>query len=312
MELFKRGLKRIGTKAFAYEMGMMLLGSLLSAAAINLFFLPANLTMGGMSGFASILHLLPGLSIIPFGVFIILLNIPVFMLGAFKVSRRFLVSSLIGTVVYSIMIDLTKHPITLFYQHYMQQLEHGPDLFLAAVLGGALYGFGLGMMLRVGYNTGGTDIIAILFRLKTKKISLGQIIWIMDALIIMGAVFAYRGDENGSVTLALYSALSMYMTSKTIDFWMEGFDFKRTAFIISRHPDEITQRVMKELDRGVTALQGQGGYTGREQKVLVTVLEAQQIPQLNEIVQHCDEHAFVFVMDTREVRGEGFERKAFG
>ncbi|MDI9470903.1 MAG: YitT family protein [Bacillota bacterium] len=287
---------------------MLLGGALIGSFAIHVFFLPATLTMGGMTGLGSMLHHLPLFNLIPFGILIAALNLPIFLLGLFQVSRRFLRDSIIGTLAYTLVIDLSQPLWTAFYQHYLlTETGQQTDLFLSSVLGGVIYGIGLGLMLRAGFTTGGTDILGIVIRRRWKLLSLGQIIWVLDALIILGSVFVYRDVDGGGLALALYSSIAMFFTSKALDLVLEGFDYKRTAFVISTEPEEIAERIMAELDRGVTALEGQGMYTGERRRTLLCVLSQEQIPQLKEIVKEADPAAFVFVMDTREVQGEGFE-----
>ena len=291
---------------------MLLFGALVGAFAIHVFFIPPTLTMGGMTGLASLLHTVPLLGRLPLGFFIFLLNVPIFLLGGFTVSRRFLIYSVIGTLLYSTMIDLTEPLMTAFYRHYLAPASgHNQDLFISSVLGGALYGLGLGLMLRAGFTTGGTDILAIVVRRYTRRFSLGQLIWVMDAMIIMSSAFVYRSADVGSVNLALYSSIAMFMTAKAVDLLLEGFDYKRTAFVISSEPERIAQRVLAELDRGMTGLKGEGKFTGQQLQVLFCVLSQEQIPLLKKIVRDSDERAFVFVMDTREVQGEGFEGQTF-
>lgn len=292
-------------KSFAKTAVVLIGGAFLCAISLNIFFLPTQMTMGGITGLASIIYQSIPLPI-PFGIFVGLLNVPIFVFGGLKISRRFIINSMIGTIVYSLVIDLTDPMMASFYRDYMAAQTGGtPDLFLASIVGGVLYGVGLGLMLYSGYTTGGTDIIAVLIRRKLHHFSLGQILWIIDAVIITSSAFFYR-NLNSSIILTLYSAVAIWLTSKGIDFVVEGFNFQRTAFIISANCNEIAERIMTELDRGVTSLKGNGMYTGKEQNVLLCVLSKEQIGRLKQIVTDEDPQAFVFVMDTREVVGEGF------
>lgn len=285
---------------------MLIGGAFLCAIAINVFYLPTQLTMGGITGVASIVYQSVNLPI-SFGLLVALINIPLFVIGGLKISKRFIINSLIGTLVYSVVIDLTEPAMVAFYNRYMaSQTGQAGDLFIASIVGGVCYGIGLGFMLYSGYTTGGTDIIAILIRRKFHHFSLGQILWVMDALVIASSAYFYRNSAESSIIVTLYSAVSIFLTSKGIDFVLEGFNFQRTAFIMSELNSVISNRIMVELDRGLTSLKGMGGYTGREQDVLMCVLSKEQIGRLKQIVTEEDPKAFVFVMDTREVLGEGF------
>ncbi len=285
---------------------MLLGGAFLCAIAINLFFLPTQLTMGGITGVASIVYQSIPIPL-PFGIFVALINVPLFIAGGLRISRRFIINSMIGTIVYSLVIDFTEPMMTSFYHQYMNDVTSGAqDLVLACIVGGVSYGIGLGLMLYSGYTTGGTDIIAILIRRRMSHFSLGQILWIMDAIVIASSAYFYRDQAESSLIITLYSAIAIYLTSKGIDFVVEGFNFQRTAFIISTKKDAIASRIMQELDRGITSLKGTGMYTGNEQDVLLCVISKEQIGLLKQIVVDEDEKAFVLVMDTREVVGEGF------
>jgi uncharacterized membrane-anchored protein YitT (DUF2179 family) len=133
----------------------------------------------------------------------------------------------------------------------------------------------------------------------------------MDVLVIAASGFFYRNTPDSSIQLMLYSFLAMLVTSKAVDLILEGFDYKRTVFIISSQNEKIASRVLKELDRGATMLNGRGMYTKSEQDVLLCVLAQKEIPVLQAITKEEDRDAFMFVMDTREVLGEGFEGSPF-
>lgn len=285
----------------------LFVGAFMSAAAVNIFYIPAQLTMGGISGIGTILHYLSPWDL-PLGLLTIAINVPIFLAGFRIVSRRFLIDSLIGTAVYGIMIDITRPLFEDFYVNFMStKTGQLPDLFISALFGGLLFGFGLGLTLKPGFTTGGTDIIAVLIRRRFKHFSLGQLLWILDVVVITLSAIAYRHDQSNVFNLTLYSAAALFVCSKSIDLVLEGFDYKRAAFIVSQQTDAIADRIMIEMERGITGLNGKGMYTKREQNVLVCVLTSKEIPLLQQIVSEEDPKAFVFLMDAREVLGEGFE-----
>lgn len=285
----------------------LLVGAFLAAAAVNIFYVPANLTMGGVSGLATIIHhVLP--VTIPLGVLTILINLPIFIAGMRIVSRRFLFDSLIGTLVYGVMIDATAPLFNEFYMRFIVGPNgEAPDLVIIALFGGLLFGIGLGLTLKPGFTTGGTDIIAVLVRRKLKHLSLGQLLWVMDFIVIALSALAYSRDQSNVMILTLYSVLALFVCSKSIDLILEGFDYKRAAFIISAKQEQIAERILAEMERGLTGLKGQGMYTKEDHDVLVCVLTSKEIPLLQQIVGEEDPKAFIFVMDAREVLGEGFE-----
>ncbi len=295
------------------DTGMLLVGSLLAAVAVNVFYVPVKLTMGGVSGIVSIIFQLTGRGeFLPFGVLFGLLNIPLLVLGWRVIHLKFVWRSLVGTVAYSIMIDLTRPALSAFYDAYLDRpLGDGvADPLIFCLIGGVLYGVGLGLVFRGGYTTGGTDILAMVIRKKTGLLSIGQFLLIMDALIILASAIAYRAQPEPGFLLALYSFIAMYLTSKSIDVLLEGFDYCRTAYIISGKSDEIATCIMQKLQRGVTGLNGQGMYTGEDKKVLLCVLSRRQVPEVKQIVADIDPDAFIIVQEAREVLGEGFGHHA--
>ena len=297
------------TRTLMREILYLLIGGFAAAFAVNVFFIPVKLTMGGLSGVASIIFQLTGQgTFLSFGVLFILLNIPVMLIGWRMISLRFIWRSLIGSIVYSIMIDLSAPTLQIWFSTYINRpLEGGaPDPLIYGLFGGVLYGIGLGLIFRGGFTTGGTDILAAVIKRRHKTLSMGQFIMIFDAIIVMASVVAYRDDGSPAILLAMYSFIAMYLTSKSIDVLLEGFDFIRAAYIISDKSQTIADRILKDLQRGVTSLKGKGMYTGQDRDVLLCVLSKKQIPDLKAIVSEIDPSAFVIVVEAREVLGEGF------
>ena len=302
-------LKQHPSSSILYEIALLLAGSVISAFAVNVFYVPTRLTMGGISGIVSIIFQLTKQgAFLSFGGLFLLLNIPLLLLGKRLISTRFMIRSIIGSVVYSVMIDLTAVPFGRFYDHFLgQPLARGtPDPLIYCLFGGVIYGFGLGLVFRGGYTTGGTDIVALIFSRKLHQFSIGQFILLLDAAIVLSSAFAYRYVESSSLLMAMYSFIAMYLTSKSIDILLEGFEYCRTAYIISDHSDEIAEEVLSTLGRGVTALHGHGMYTGAEKQVLMCVISKKQVPDIKRIVCSIDPTAFVIVSEAREVLGKGF------
>ena len=298
-----------GWRAWGRDIFYLLAGSLLSAVAVNIFYVPVRLTMGGVSGIVSIIFQLTGQGeFLPFGVLFGLLNIPLLLLGWRVIHLRFVWRSLVGTLAYSAMIDLTAPAMTTFFNTYLNRpLSNGaPDPLIFCLVGGVVYGVGLGLVFRGGYTTGGTDILAMVIQKKVAFCSIGQFLLVLDALIVLASAVAYRNQPEPGFLLALYSFIAMYVTSKSIDVLLEGFDYCRTCTIISSKSDQIASRIIEQLERGVTGLKGRGMYTGTEKNVLLCVLSRRQVPAVKKLVMDIDPDAFVFVQEAREVVGEGF------
>ncbi len=298
-----------GAKKALVPAGMLITGSVVCAFAITVFFVPVRLTMGGVTGVVSIIYQLAGHKIpLPFGTMVFLFNLPLFLLGMLIVNRRFVVRSLIGTAVYALVIDLTNPLFAGVYDRFLAAPAGGaPDPVLFCVVGGVVYGVGIGIVMRKGFTQGGSDIIAVIIRKYSKALSIGQLLWVLDAVVIFASAMAYMDVANTGFILAMYSAIAMYLTSKAIDFVLEGFDYRRSVTIISDNGDAIAARILHEIKRGVTGLNGRGMYTGNGKQVLICVVTRNEIQRLKQIVHEEDANAFVTVMETREVLGEGFE-----
>lgn len=291
------------------ELLLLIIGCLICALSINVFYLPFEFTMGGISGIAAIIYYLT-MGIIPFGTLTFLLNIPLLILGLREIGYRFIWKSLIGTFAFSAAIDLTAPFMKPWVQVLTAPLASGnpPDPLLFAIVGGIIFGVGLGLIFLGGYTTGGTDILAVFVNRKLPTLSLGQIILLIDVVIITGTLLVPHNHQTmHPFLLAMYSFLSLFISTKAIDLVIAGLDFSRTAYIISDHSEEIARAIMQELDRGVTALHGKGMYTSEEKLILLCVLSNRQIAKLRELVSAIDSHAFVIVGEAREVYGEGFK-----
>ena len=162
-------------------------------------------------------------------------------------------------------------------------------------------GLGLGMVLKEEATTGGTDLAAALLKGFPRR-SIGELLLILDGCVILFATLVFR-----SVKLGLYASISLYISTKTIDTYIEGFHFAKSLMIISEKSQEISRRLMMDVDRGVTGLKGIGMYSGADKTVLLCVVKKQEMPKVKEIVKQCDPNAFVLLSDVREVLGEGFE-----
>lgn len=306
---FKPNLRQFSWGTWLKEIAFLMVGGLLASFAVNVFYIPTKLTMGGVSGIASIIYQLTGQgNFLPLGVLFIILNIPLILIGWRMINLRFVWRSLAGTLVYSILIDLTGPTMSSWFAHYIDRpLESGgADPLIYCLFGGIIYGIGLGMIFRGGFTTGGTDILAAVVKRKLKIFSMGQFLMIFDTIIVLVSAIAYRDEAGPGILLAMYSFIAMYLTSKSIDILLEGFDYCRTAYIISDKSDEIAARIMNQMNRGVTSLSGKGMYTGQQREVLLCVLSKKQVPDVKEIVSEIDPDAFVIVVEAREVLGEGF------
>ena len=273
-----------------YELIKITLGCALFGVGFNLFLTPYGLNAGGISGLAMVIVHLFDFSTI--GIISLLINIPLFAIGGMKIGKRFFIQSLIGMALLSVFIDL------------FQFLPVWPtEPLLGALYGGVVCGFGLGMVFATGGSTGGSDIIVRLLKLKYQTVPIGIITTIFDMVVaaLTGLVFQDFGQ-------ALYSGVCIFVTGRVIDAVVYRFDYSKVAIIISQHYAVIAQKIGTNLHRGATFLDGQGVYSGRQTKVVLTAVKKQQIAELKELVVEIDPDAFIIVQEAHQVLGDGFAR----
>lgn len=222
----------------------------------------------------------------------IVLNIPVLIIGWRILGRTTFFYSLFGIIAVSVFITLS--------QRYMVEFDLADDLTLAALFAGVFIGVGLGIIFRYGGTTGGVDIIA---RLVNKYIgwSMGRAMFVFDALVIFVSIITYLEYTRG-----MYTLVAVFVGARVIDFIQEGAYAARGTTIISEKSEEISKRVMEEMDRGVTVLEGRGSFSGAKRDVLYCVIGKNEIVRLKAIIDHIDPHAFVAVSHVHDVMGEGF------
>lgn len=260
-------------------------GSLLMALSVNLFLVPLKLAEGGVVGIGIILFHKWG---IPIWVTTLVLNIPILAVGVRAKGWGLLWRTLVGVVAFSAFLGLT----TGLAQPTNQTV-------LAIVYGGVLMGTGLGLVLRSGGTTGGSDVLAILGHQRF-GFSVGTMVMTVDALVLIAAGFFFSPES------AMWSAITLVISSKVVDLVQEGFYAAKGVTIITSRPDEVAAAIMADVERGCTIMPGVGAYTGQPRSVLYVVLQRGELAQVKAIVHRHDPKAFVVVADVHEVLGEGF------
>lgn len=263
------------------------LGCALGALAYPLFLVPNHIAPGGLTGLATVLNYLFHW---PVGTTSLVMNVPLFIIGYRAMGRVFVVRSLVATVLFSVLIDVI--PLPPMTQQPM----------LGALFGGVLVGAGLGLILRGGATTGGTDMVARMIHNRFQHISVGAILFFIDCCVVLMAGFFIEAEY------ALYAFVALYAASKLIDVVMVGLTREKACYIISTQHEQVKREIMEKLDRGVTVLHAEGGYSGQDRPVLLCVLSAQELGRLKAIVREADEDAFLFISDAHEVLGEGFRK----
>lgn len=269
----------------------IIIGTLISALGINLFIVNANLLSGGIAGIALILQYVFN---IPAGYTTLAINIPLFYLSYKKMDLRFTLYTILATISFSVMLIITTP---------MQNIIAINDILLLSLYGGILNGVGVGIAFTYYGSTGGLDIISSVLKKKNENFNIGTTIFSVNAVIVVIGAFIF------GITSALYTLVSIYITSYMIDMVIKGFDRKdKLIFIITEKEKEVSDAVMQNLKRGVTFLYGEGAYTNVERKVLYCVVNLSQVPTLKQIVKEIDGNSFISILDVAEVEGEGFRK----
>ena len=267
---------------------LMTIGAIFIALALNIFLVPNNVVFGGLTGIATILFSLFGW---PIGVTSLLLNIPLFIVGLRRLGGLvFGLRTVFATVVLSLAIDLSAGSVARFTQS---------DPLIYTCYGGLLSGLGVGLVLRANGTTGGVDIVARLLE-QWRGVRLGQSMLGISAVIFVAAGFLY------GPTSVIYALLLAYIESRTVDVVLEGFSYARSAIIVSQYPTEIQAALLHDLGRGVTVLEGRGGYTGQTSSVLMCIVTQSEISFVKKLIAQIDPNAFVIISEVAEVLGEGF------
>lgn len=275
-------------KQILKEMLETILGALIMAAGVSLFLLPNQLSSGGIAGVATIFYYLLN---IPMGTVIIAINIPLFLFSMYKVGKMFFIKSIVGTVAMSIFIDLLDkiEPLT-------------NDRFLSCIYGGILLGLGTTLLLKAESSTGGSDLISYIAKKYKPTVRSGNIIVIIDIIIIALNVIFFKEIEIG-----LYSAIAIYIMGKIIDIFFEGINFTKLMIIVSNKSEEIAKQIDQKVARGSTGLYGKGMYTNENKLILMCAVYRKDVARIKIIAKEIDPKSFIVITNSREVVGQGFK-----
>ncbi len=279
------------TRKEILKYGQILLGILLCTIGYNMFLIPNDLAAGGFTGIAQLVNAATGWRV---GTVALCLNVPLFILSARSLGLGFGLRSLVATVGFSLALDYMPFPPIL--------PEGAPEAqLLATVFGGVFGGAGFGFVMRGSATTGGSDMLARLIHERANWLSVGTIMFSVDAAVILASAFVFN------VVSALFALISTFIMSYVIDLLIDGLNPARAYFIISRHSDVISHRVLHEMDRGATAFRAKGAYTGQEKDVLLCVVSRLEAMTLKQIIAEVDPDAFVIATNVHEALGEGFK-----
>jgi len=259
---------------------LIAVGCILCAIAINGILIPQHFATGGITGLALVIHRkIPSLN---FGIIYFLINLPLFAFAWMAVGRRFFFYSLVGMAVLSLSVAIVNIPI------------HLEDKILNALWAGLISGAGVGITLRSSGSQGGIDILSVML-LKRFSIGIGNTILSVNCIVLLLVALAY------SLETVLYTLIVIYVSTKVATIVITGFSQRKAVIIISPEWQRIYGEILKDIRRGVTIIKGEGGYTGREEHILYTVVTIREVGSLKRLIQGIDPDAFVVISPTQEV-----------
>jgi uncharacterized membrane-anchored protein YitT (DUF2179 family) len=269
-------------RQFLWNLILITTGSCICALAVNGILIPRKFVSSGVTGVALIFHYI--IPYLPVSVLYLLFNVPLFALGWKYVSRRFFIYSIIGTAVFSAAMEWIVVPIQV------------QDPLLCSLLAGIIMGVGVGIILRSAGSSGGTDIISVMVQTRF-SIRLGYTVLAFNSIVLAASAMLF------SLEIALYTLIYMYVSSHILDLVVTGLSQRKSVMIISKSQGDIIIRILKELNRGVTVIKGQGGYSGEPEDIIYTVIAFRDLASMKRLINKIDPHAFVVFSDTAEVMG---------
>lgn len=278
-----------------FDFTAIFVGTLLLSFGVVWFADPAGLVVGGVSGLAIVIKEISASTIgyaIPLSVTNFVLNVPLYLICLKQRGLKFIQKSVYSVVLLTVFLEVCAYIPNIF------QFEG--DLLPASLACGVFSGIGIGLVMRAGGTTGGTEMLAAIIKYIRPHFPISKLIFIIDALIIALGFFIFGAEAT------VYAVISVFICSKLIDMLLEGGHHAKAVYIISTETEKISQAVFKALDRGNTGIQVRGMFTRETKEMLMVVVSKKEVPQLRQIVAGIDPRAFVILTEVSEVLGEGF------
>lgn len=282
--------EKIFSRRWFVSYALITIGAFIMASGYVLFISPYKIVPGGVYGIGIILYHLIG---IPVGLTGLALNIPLTIIGIRLLGPRFGVKTVVGFILASVFID------GIAFLYGTEPLVEN-DPLLSSIFGGVFLGLGLGMIFKARATSGGSSIIAMVMT-KYTRIPLGQSLMVIDAMIVFLGLLSF-----GDWTIPLYSLIVIFITGKVIDIVLEGFSYEKTLFIVSDKYEEIAAKILEDLNRGGTFIEGKGMYKKDEKKIIFVNVTRREVAILQDFINQIDPEAFVTVIEASEILGKGF------
>lgn len=296
----------------------ILAGSVFFGIAYSWFLFPFRISPGGVAGLAQVLYYWTGVTE---SIWMLGFNVPLFFLGYYFVGKQFGIRSFVGMLMANTMCWVFQPSHLSFLSSYSEIVHNVAgdgelprlamfltgksemDILLASVAGSALLGVGLGLIFKFRGSTGGTDIpVAILKKYTGVSISTGY--WIVESLIILAVGIVFKNPA-----IVIWAYLNLFLTSKMTDFASEGMPYVKAVMIVTKEPDLVRDAIFEKLNRGVTFLKAEGGYTRAEKDVIYVCIHRRQVMMLRRILKNIDPDAFMVLQDAYDVMGYGFKQR---
>ena len=269
----------------------LIIGCMFMGVGLIMFFKPYTIAPGGLSGLSLVISKFTGLSV---STIMLLIGIPLLVFSIKILGKKDAIKTFIGMVILSGILEITAPLATISVTQ---------DVLLSAISGAILLGIGLGIVFSVDGSTGGTDLIALMVNRVIPSLPVSKCLTIIDGMVVLSA-----GIANGNIETGLYSAIALYIIVKVIDAIISGFDYSKAFMIITEDRDELKEAIVNDIKRGVTILDGKGGYTNNDKSILLVVVNnKKQEVSLKKLIKKVDPSAFIIVSDVHEVLGEGFK-----
>jgi len=270
---------------------LIVIGTFIMSLSINFFLLPNRITTGGASGIATILYYKFNFNL---GLSILIINIPIFIMSIKKLGLKFSFKSIFATLLFTAFIDL------ITYNSYI--LNNRTDMFISSIYGGLVLGIGISLVFKAGASSGGTDLLAHILQKKGGTLNLSKIMLILDLIIISGLIIEFK-----DINLGLYSAIAIYISSKTIAIVFEGINYTKVINIITKNNDAITNQIINVLKRGATVTKCIGAYSREEYINITCIVTLPEISKVTKIAYEIDSDALIYITNANEVWGKGFK-----
>lgn len=283
--------EKLFSKKWFIAYSLIAVGAFIMAAGFVLFITPYKIVPGGVYGISIVLHHLFGT---PVGLIALCFDIPLTLLGVKILGPRFGIKTVVGFILTAGFVDL------LTYLWGEQPLVEN-DALLSSIFGGVFIGLGLGMIFKAKATSGGSDIVAMIIS-KYTKLPLGQLMIAVDSAIVLVGVVAFQDWK-----IPLYSLIVIFITGRVVDVVLQGISYDKTLFIVSEKPKELRDKIINDLNRGGTFIQGKGMFSGNERTIVYTVVSRRELAMLQDFIHRTDPDAFMTVINANEILGKGFK-----